>query len=95
MNLKPIGEKVIIERSEAEEKTKGGIVIPDTAKEKPKKGTVVAIGDGRLLKSGKRLPLTVKAGDRVIFTSYAGTEVTVDDKKYLIMGEEEILAVLR
>ena len=95
MNLKPIGEKVIIERSEAEERTKGGIVIPDTAKEKPKKGTVVAVGEGRLLKSGKRFPLTVKAGDRVLFTSYAGTEVSVDDKKYLIMGEEEILAVIR
>jgi len=94
MKVKPLGDKVLVERLEAEERTKGGIVLPDTAKEKPKEGKVVALGDGKLLDSGERSKFQVKVGDRILFTSYAGTEVTVDGQEYLIMGEEDILAVI-
>jgi len=93
MKLKPLGDKVLVKRSEAEEKTAGGIVLPDTAKEKPKEGRVMAVGSGRMLKSGKRMPPVVKKGDRVLFASYAGTEVEVDGEKYLLVREEDILAV--
>lgn len=94
MKLIAIGEKVIVERLEAEEKTKGGIVLPDTAKEKPKEGRVLAIGEGRLLDDGRRVKPSVKVGDRIIFASYAGSEIKVDGKEYLIMNEEDILAVV-
>ncbi|MHC5040148.1 MAG: co-chaperone GroES [Planctomycetota bacterium] len=93
LRVRPIGDKVLIKRLEAEEMTKGGIVIPDSAKEKPKEGEVISLGEGRLLDSGDRVPFQVKAGDRVLFTSYAGSEVKIDGEEYLIMGEEEILAV--
>jgi chaperonin GroES len=94
VKLTPIGDKVVVKRLEAEEKTKGGIVLPDTAKEKPKRGKVMAVGGGKQLDSGKVRKPSVKKGDVVIFTSFAGTEVTVEDEEYLIMGEEDILAVL-
>lgn len=94
MNIKPLGEKILIKRVEAEGKTPGGIVLPDTAKEKPKEGKVIALGDGKLLKSGDRAKFQVKAGDRVIFTAYGGTEVRIDGEDYLLMSEEEILAVV-
>ncbi|MEW6199376.1 MAG: co-chaperone GroES [Planctomycetota bacterium] len=94
VSIRPLGEKVLIRRLEAEEKTAGGIVLPDTAKEKPKRGTVVSVGDGRLLDTGKRQALQVKKGDQVLFTSYAGTEVKVEGDEMLIMDESDILAVL-
>jgi chaperonin GroES len=93
-SLKPLRDKVVVERSEAEEKTAGGIVLPDTAKDKPKQGTVMAVGPGRVLENGEVKALEVKKGDRVLFGSYAGTEVKVDGKDYLIMNESDILAVL-
>lgn len=92
--IRPLGEKVLVKRLQAEEKTKGGIVLPDTAKEKPQQGTVLAVGDGKLLDSGKRSEFQVKNGDRVLFSSYAGTEIKVDGQEYMLMDESDILAVL-
>ena len=94
MKIVPLNDKIVVKRLEAKEKTAGGIVLPDTAKEKPKQGKVKSLGDGRLLENGKRLPFQVKEGDRVLFTSYAGTEVTFEGKEYLIMTEDDILAVV-
>lgn len=94
MNTKPIGEKILVKRLEAEEKTAGGIVLPDAAKEKPKEGKVIALGDGKLLDNGQRANFQVKKGDRVVFTSYAGTEVDIDGEEYLLMSEDDILAVI-
>jgi chaperonin GroES len=94
MNLVPLNDKLVVQRLEAEEKTAGGIVLPDTAKEKPKQGKVLSVGDGKLLENGKRAPFQVQEGDRVLFTSYAGNEVTIDGKEYLIMSEDDILAVV-
>ncbi|HHT9130041.1 MAG TPA: co-chaperone GroES [Candidatus Brocadiaceae bacterium] len=94
MNVRPLGEKILIKRIEAEGKTAGGIVLPDTAKEKPKEGKVIALGDGKLLKSGERAKFQVKKGDRVLFSSYGGTEVKIDGEEYLLMSEEDILAVI-
>lgn len=94
MNVRPLGEKVLIKRVEAEGKTAGGIVLPDTAKEKPKEGKVIALGDGRILKSGQRAKFQIKKGDRVLFTSYGGTEVRIDGEDYLLMSEDDILAVI-
>lgn len=94
MKVKPIGDKILVERLEAESKTRGGIVIPDSAKEKPKEGKVVAVGEGRLLDNGKRVPFQVAEGDRVLFASYAGTECKVEGRDYVIMAEEDILAIL-
>jgi chaperonin GroES len=93
-NVKPIGDKVLVKRLEAEEKTAGGIVLPDTAKEKPKQGKVIALGDGKRLEDGGRAEFQVKAGDRVIFGSYAGTEVMLDAEEYLLMSEDDILAII-
>ena len=90
--LRPLGEKVLLKRLEAEEKTKGGIVLPDTAKEKPQKGTVLAVGDGKLLEDGKRAPMSVKKGDLVLYARYGGTEIKVDGKELLIMRESDVLA---
>ena len=92
--IKPLGERVVIEVSENDVKTASGIVLPDTAKEKPQKGTVVAVGPGKLLDNGERAAMEVKAGDNIIFSKYSGTEVKVDDKEYLIVRESDILAVL-
>lgn len=91
--VRPLGDRVLVRRIEAEEKTAGGIVLPDTAKEKPKEGEIVAVGEGKLLDDGSRSKPQVKVGDHVLFTSYAGTEVKIDDEDYLIMREEDILAV--
>jgi chaperonin GroES len=92
--IRPLGEKVLVQRLEAEDVTRGGIVLPDAAKEKPKRGTVLSVGDGRLLDTGKRQPLQVKKGDQVLFSSYAGTEVKVEGEEMIIMDESDILAVL-
>jgi chaperonin GroES len=94
MNITPLNDKIVVERLEAEQVTAGGIVLPDTAKEKPKQGQVLALGEGKVLENGKRGAFQVKKNDRVLFTSYAGTEVTVDGKEYLIMTEDDILAVV-
>jgi chaperonin GroES len=94
MNLVPLNDKLVVERLEAEEKTAGGIVLPDTAREKPKQGKVLSVGGGKLLENGKRASFQVKEGDRVLFTSYAGNEVTLDGHEYLIMSEDDILAVV-
>ena len=92
MKLTPLGDRVLVKRCEAEEKTAGGIVLPDSAKEKPKEGEVIATGSGKLTESGERVKLTVKKGDRVLFTSYAGNEVKIEGQEYLLMREEDILA---
>lgn len=94
MKIRPLSDKVLVERVEAEAKTAGGIVLPDTAKEKPQKGRIVAVGEGKLLEDGTRKPVQVKKGDLVLFTSYAGTEIKVDGKEYLIMDESDIMAVI-
>jgi chaperonin GroES len=92
--IRPLGEKVLVKRLKAEETTAGGIVLPDTAKEKPKRGTVLGVGEGRLLDTGERKALQVKKGDQVLFSSYAGTEVKVEGEEMIIMDENDILAVL-
>ncbi|MFQ5844110.1 MAG: co-chaperone GroES [Planctomycetota bacterium] len=92
--IRPLGQNVLVRRLEAEEKTKGGIVLPDTAKEKPKEGEVIAIGEGELQKDGKRKEFQVGTGDRVIFSSYAGTEVKLAGDEYLIISESDILGVV-
>ncbi|MBN9519295.1 co-chaperone GroES [bacterium] len=94
MKIVPLNDKIVVERVEADEKTAGGIILPDTAKEKPKQGKVISLGDGKLLDDGKRAEFQVKAGDRVLFSSYAGNEVTVDGKEYLVMTEDDVLAVV-
>jgi chaperonin GroES len=94
MKVRPLGDKVLVKRLEAEEKTKGGIVLPDTAKEKPKRGKIVAVGQGKLTDEGTRTELQVKVGDEVIFTSYAGTEIKVNGEEFMIMDESDILAVV-
>lgn len=93
-NIRPLNDKVLIERAKAEDKTKGGIILPDSSKEKPKEGKVVAVGQGRINDKGERLPFQVKKNDRVLFKSYAGTDVKIDGKDYILMSEEEILAVV-
>ena len=92
--IKPLGERVVIEVAESDAKTASGIVLPDTAKEKPQKGTVVAVGFGKLLDNGEHAAMEVKAGDHVVFSKYSGTEVKVDDKEYLVVRESDILAIL-
>ncbi|MBP8604419.1 MAG: co-chaperone GroES [Phycisphaerae bacterium] len=94
MKIRPLGDKVIVQRVEAEAKTAGGIVLPDTAKEKPRRGKVISVGDGKLLDDGKRAEMSVKKGQEVLFGSYAGTEVKIDGKEYLIMDESDILAII-
>ena len=89
LNIKPIGDRVVVEAAPAEEKTASGIIIPDTAKEKPQRGTIVAVGDGK-----KDEPLTVKAGDQVLYGKYAGTEIQIEGAEYLIMRESDILAIV-
>jgi chaperonin GroES len=94
MKLVPVGEKIIVKRMNAEEKTAGGIVLPDAAQKKPRQGRVLSLGDGRLLPDGKRVPHQVSEGDRILFDSYAGTEVKVNGEELLIMSESEVLAVV-
>jgi len=94
--IRPLADRVVIKPQEREEKTKGGIFLPDTAsKEKPQQGTVVAVGDGRLDDSGKRIPMSVSTGDTVLFAKYAGTEVRLDDEDYLILAEKDILGIVQ
>ena len=96
MNLKPLADRIIVKPLEAEEVTKGGIVLPDTAKEKPQEGEVVAVGDGKVLDNGQKQALTVKAGDRVLYGKYSGTEVTTKEgEEYLIMREDDVLAIVK
>ena len=94
MNIRPLADKVLVQRVEAESTTTGGIVLPDAAKEKPQKGKVVSVGEGKLLEDGTRRKVQVKKNDLVLFTSYAGTEIKVDGNEYLIMDESDIMAVI-
>ncbi len=94
MNLKPLSDRVVIKRIEQEEVKKGGIIIPDTAKEKPQKGEVVAVGPGKLDDNGKRIPMELKVGDKVWFSKYAGTEIKVDTEEYLVMREDDVLCIV-
>jgi chaperonin GroES len=94
MEIQPLGDRVVIEREEAEQKTKGGIVLPDSAKDKPTRGKVISVGAGKLLDDGKRSQLQVKAGDRVLFSSYAGDAFKLGERELLLMREEDILAVI-
>ncbi|RTI06226.1 co-chaperone GroES [Thermus scotoductus] len=93
--IKPLGDRVVVKRIEEEPKTKGGIVLPDTAKEKPQKGKVIAVGSGRLLENGQKVPLEVKEGDIVVFAKYGGTEIEIDGEEYVILSERDLLAVLQ
>lgn len=96
MNLKPLGDRVVVKPAEAEEQTKSGLFIPDTAKEKPQKGTVMAVGEGRFDEDGeKRIPLDVKAGDVVIYRKYGGTEIKIEGEDYMILEERDILAIVQ
>ena len=94
VQLQPLGDRVVVQREESESKTAGGIVLPDTAKDKPQKGKVLAIGEGRITKDGKRVALQVKPGDRVLFTSYAGEQFKIGTRELLLMREDDILAVI-
>ena len=94
MRVVPLNDKIVVKRLEADEKTAGGILLPDTAKEKPRQGKIRALGEGKLLDNGKRASFQVKEGDRVLFTSYAGNEVNIDGEELLIMTEDDILAVV-
>lgn len=94
MKIRPLADRVIVQRVEAEAKTAGGIVLPDSAKEKPQRGKIIAVGQGKQLDDGGRAEMSVKEGQEVLFTSYAGTEVKIDGKEYLIMDESEIMAII-
>ena len=94
MKARPLHDRVLLKRIEEKESVKGGIIIPDTAKEKPMEGEVISVGPGKVMEDGKRSPMDLKEGDHVLFGKYAGTEIKIDDKEYVIMREEEILAVL-
>ena len=95
MKIQPLGDRVVVEALEAKEKTKGGIVLPDTAKEKPQEGKVVAAGNGKVTEDGKTVPWEVKVGDKILYGKYSGTEVNIDEKEYLIIKEEDVLAIVR
>ncbi|MCD4830450.1 MAG: co-chaperone GroES [Anaerohalosphaeraceae bacterium] len=94
MKIKPLADKVLVERTQAEAVTTGGIVLPESAKEKPQRGTIISVGPGKLLDDGSRSKLQVKKGDQVLFTSYAGTDVKIDANEYMIMDESDIMAVI-
>jgi chaperonin GroES len=94
MKLRPLQDRILVQRVKEETKTKGGIIIPDTAKEKPAEGKVVSVGEGRVGEDGKRVALEVKAGDSILFGKYAGTEVKIEDEEYLIMREDDVLGVI-
>ncbi|MBN1545560.1 MAG: co-chaperone GroES [Syntrophaceae bacterium] len=94
MNIRPLHDRIIVKRLEEEEKTKGGIIIPDSAKEKPMEGEVIAVGNGKKTEDGKIIKMDVKAGDRVLFSKYAGTEVKIDGVEHLIMREDDILGII-
>jgi chaperonin GroES len=94
MKVRPLHDRLIVKRLEEEEKTKGGIIIPDTAKEKPVEGKVIAVGTGKLKEDGTKIPMELKVGDRVLFTKYGGTEIKIDGEEYLMMKEDDILAII-
>jgi len=95
MKVRPLGDRVVVEPAEQEEKTKSGIILPETAKEKPQEGTVIAVGPGRRDEKGERVPMDLKKGNRVLFARYAGTEIKLEDKKVLILKESDILAIVK
>ena len=94
MKIRPLHDRILVKREEEKEVKKGGIIIPDTAKEKPQEGKVIAVGNGKMNDEGKKVPVDVKAGDKILFGKYSGSEVKVDDQKYLIMKEEDVLAII-
>ncbi|OPX95608.1 MAG: 10 kDa chaperonin [Syntrophorhabdus sp. PtaU1.Bin002] len=94
MKIKPLQDRIIVKRLEEEEKTKGGIIIPDAAKEKPQEGKVIAVGDGKVLDNGQRFALTVKPGDKILFGKYAGTEIKIDGEEHLILREDDVLGIV-
>jgi chaperonin GroES len=94
MKIRPLHDRILVERLEEQEVRRGGIIIPDTAKEKPQEGKVIAVGNGKVTDEGKKIPLDVKGGDRILFGKYSGSEVKIDDKDYLILREEDVLAIL-
>lgn len=95
MKIQPLGDRILVQRIKAEEKTSGGIVVPDTAKEKPKEGNVISLGTGRINEDGKKQEFRVKEGDKILFESYAGTEVEIDNKEYLVMKEDDVLGIIK
>jgi chaperonin GroES len=94
MKIRPLHDRILVERLEEQEVRKGGIIIPDTAKEKPQEGKVIAVGNGKVIKDGSKIPLDVKAGDRILFGKYSGSEVKVEDEEYLILREEDVLGII-
>lgn len=94
MNIKPLQDRIVVKRIEEPEKTKGGIIIPDTAKEKPSEGEVVAVGNGRISDDGKTIPMELKVGDKVLFSKYGGHELKIDGEEYIIMGQDDIYAIV-
>jgi chaperonin GroES len=94
MKVRPLHDRLIVKRSEEEKKTKGGIIIPDTAKEKPIEGKVIAVGKGKIKKDGTKIPMEVEKGDRILFAKYAGTEVKIDGEEHLIMKEDDVIAII-
>jgi chaperonin GroES len=94
MKVKPLHDRILVKRVEPEEKVKGGIIIPDTAKEKPQEGKVIAVGNGKILENGTKVPLDVKAGDKILFGKYSGTDIKIDGQEYLILREDEVLAIV-
>ncbi len=94
MKIRPLHDRVIVQRIEEEEKTKGGIIIPDTAKEKPQEGKVIAVGAGKILENGTKVPLDVKVGDKILFGKYSGTEIKIEGEEFLMMREDDILGVI-
>jgi len=94
MKIKPLGDRIVVQPLEAKEQTRGGIVLPDTAKERPQEGKVIAVGEGKKNEDGKIVPLSLKVGDKILYGKYTGTEVTVDQEEYLIIKEEDVLAII-
>jgi len=94
MKIRPLHDRIVVKREEEKEVKKGGIIIPDTAKEKPQEGKVIAVGSGRVKEDGKKIPLDVKAGDKILFGKYSGSEVKLDDEEYVIMKEDDVLAII-
>ena len=94
MKIRPLADRIVVKRTKEEEKTKGGIIIPDTAKEKPVEGSVVAVGAGKVLKDGKHRPVDVKVGDKILFGKYSGTEVKIEGEEHVLLREEDVLAVI-
>ena len=95
MKIRPLHDRIIVKRMEEQEVKKGGIIIPDSAKEKPQEGKVIAVGNGKVADDGKKIPLDVKAGDKILFGKYSGSEVKVEDEEYLILREEDVLAIIK